>query len=188
MEQNLHVGNVLVLAEQGNVQQNGQRSSVGSEDDNLSNTTVEGLGGLVGTLLQLTVVGGLLDQIEDVLGQGGVGDGPGGGVVLRHFWERVGGGWRVRVVVIWLARRFLAVCSPGVHGRRVWVGEMGVRELCWKKEEFEVAKEFDEVAALPWKAWRAVGGRAGPRELGPPSHVYGHLTACSPTLIQAQPW
>ena len=83
---NLHVGNVLVLAEQGNVQQNGQRSGIGSEDDNLGNTTVEGLGGFVGTLLQLAVVGGLLDQVEDVLGQGGVGDGPGGGVVLRHFW------------------------------------------------------------------------------------------------------
>ena len=80
-----HVSDVLVLAEQGNVQQNGQRSGISSEDDNLGDTTVEGLGGLVGTLLQLAVVGGLLDQVEDVLGQGGVGDGPGGGVVLRHF-------------------------------------------------------------------------------------------------------
>lgn len=68
------------------MQENGQRSSVGGENDNLGDTTVEGLGCLVGTLLQLAVVRGLLDQVEDVLGQGGVSDGPGGGVVLRHFF------------------------------------------------------------------------------------------------------
>lgn len=78
------VCDVLVLAEKRDVEENGKRSGVGGEDDDFGDTTVEGLGGLVGALLQLTVVGGLLDQIEDVLGEGGVGDGPGGGVVLRH--------------------------------------------------------------------------------------------------------
>lgn len=74
------------------MEEDGKRSGVGGEDDDFGDTTVEGLGGLVGALLQLTVVGGLLDQIEDVLGEGGVGDGPGGGVVLRHV-DLLGGGW-----------------------------------------------------------------------------------------------
>lgn len=87
------VCDVLVLAEKRDVEEDGKRSGVGGEDDDFGDTTVEGLGGLVGTLLQLTVVGGLLDQIEDVLGEGGVGDGPGGGVVLRHVdLLEVGGG------------------------------------------------------------------------------------------------
>ena len=43
----------LVLAEQGQVEQNGQRLSVGSQDDELGDTAVQRLGGLVGTLLQL---------------------------------------------------------------------------------------------------------------------------------------
>lgn len=45
---------VLVLAQKGEVEENGEGLSVGSENNNLGNTTVECLGGLVGTLLQLT--------------------------------------------------------------------------------------------------------------------------------------
>ena len=60
------------------MQQNGQRRSVGSQDDNLTDTAVQRLGGLVGTLLQLAVVRGLLHQIENLLRQGAVGDRPGG--------------------------------------------------------------------------------------------------------------
>lgn len=167
------------------MQENGQRSSVGSEDDNLSNTTVEGLGGFVGTLLQLAVVGGLLDQVEDVLGQGGVGDGPGGGVVLRHFCRRlVGVG---ESFCIWLARRFLAVCSPGVHGRRVKWERWECESLVGERKEERFERILMEVAVRPGKLG-IHRGRAGPREFGPPSHVYGHLTACGPTLIQAQSW
>lgn len=70
------------------MQQDGQRLSVGSEDDNLGDTTVEGLGGLVGTLLELAVVRSLLDEVEELLGQSSVGQGPGSGLVLvRHFFR-----------------------------------------------------------------------------------------------------
>lgn len=48
-----------------------------SEDDNLRSTTIQGLGGLVGTLLQLAVMRSLLDEIKDGLRQGLAGDGPG---------------------------------------------------------------------------------------------------------------
>lgn len=36
------------------MEENSEGLSVGSEDDNLRDTTVQGLGGLVGTLLELT--------------------------------------------------------------------------------------------------------------------------------------
>lgn len=59
------------------MEENGQWGGVGGEDEDLRDTTVEGLGGLVGSLLQLAVVRSLLDQIQDGLGKGSVGDGPG---------------------------------------------------------------------------------------------------------------
>ena len=43
-----------------------QRLGVGGEHDELGLAAVEGLGGLVGTLAQLLVVDGLLDQVEDL--------------------------------------------------------------------------------------------------------------------------
>lgn len=73
---NVDIWHVLVLAEEGKVEEDGERGGVGREDDDLGDTTVEGLGRLVGTLLQLTVVAGLLDNVEDLLGEGRVGDGP----------------------------------------------------------------------------------------------------------------
>ena len=50
---------------------------IGCHNDKLGNTTVERLGDLVGTLLQLLVVGCLLDQIHDRVGESGIGKGPG---------------------------------------------------------------------------------------------------------------
>lgn len=47
------VGNVLVLSEEGQVQDDSQGGGIGGEDDNLGGTAVKSLGGLVGTLLQL---------------------------------------------------------------------------------------------------------------------------------------
>jgi hypothetical protein len=47
---------VLVLAEKRQVEENSQRLGIGGEDDNLRDTSVQGLGGLVGALLQLTGV------------------------------------------------------------------------------------------------------------------------------------
>lgn len=49
------------------MQQNSQRSGISSENDNLSGATVQRLGRLVGTLLELAVVAGGLDDVEDFL-------------------------------------------------------------------------------------------------------------------------
>jgi hypothetical protein len=38
---------------------------VGRHDDEFGDTSIQGLGGLVGSLLGLLVVGGLLDQIQE---------------------------------------------------------------------------------------------------------------------------
>lgn len=81
-----YVGSVLVLAEKRQVEKDGQRRGVGSQDDDLRDTSVEGLGGLVGTLLQLAVVAGLLHKVEDLLGEGLVGDRPCGGLGGHFVW------------------------------------------------------------------------------------------------------
>lgn len=73
---NVDVWHVLVLAEEGKVEEDGERGGVGGEDDDLGDSAVERLGRLVGALLQLAVVAGLLDDVEDLLGEGRVGDGP----------------------------------------------------------------------------------------------------------------
>jgi hypothetical protein len=59
------------------MQDDGQGRGVGGEDDELRGSAVERLGCLVGALLQLAVVAGLLDEVEELLGEGFVGDGPG---------------------------------------------------------------------------------------------------------------
>jgi hypothetical protein len=52
------------------------RGSVCCKHDELGNTTVERLGSFVGTLLQLPVVGSLLDEVEDFLAKSCIGLGP----------------------------------------------------------------------------------------------------------------
>jgi hypothetical protein len=59
------------------VQDDGEGRGVGGEDDELGGSAVKRLGSLVGALLQLAVVAGLLDEVEELLGEGFVGDGPG---------------------------------------------------------------------------------------------------------------
>lgn len=59
------------------MQQNSQRRGISSEDNDLGRSAVQRLCGFVGAFLQLLVVRSLLDDIEDVLGEGFVGDGPG---------------------------------------------------------------------------------------------------------------
>lgn len=71
------VGNVLVLAKEGDVQQNSQRVGIGGEDDELGDTTVEGLGRFVGSLLELAGVGSGLDEIQELLLELGISQGPG---------------------------------------------------------------------------------------------------------------
>ena len=96
---NVDVGNVLVLTEKGQVKDDGKGGGVGSQDNQVGGTTVthlamailnidrmglvylpvQALGGLVSTLLQLTNVTSLLDEVEKGLRQSLVGDGPGYG-------------------------------------------------------------------------------------------------------------
>lgn len=55
------------------MQENLEGFSISCHDYKLGDSTVKGLGSLVGTLSQLLVVGGLLDQIKDAVGEGGIG-------------------------------------------------------------------------------------------------------------------
>lgn len=66
------VRDILVFAEEGEVEEDLKRLGVSGHDDELADATVEGLGGLVGALAELLVVAGLLDEVEDLLGGGGV--------------------------------------------------------------------------------------------------------------------
>lgn len=68
---------LLVFAEEWQMKENRKRSSVRCENDNLRNTTVQCLGCLVGTFLQLAEMRRLLDNVEDFLGKSCVGDWPG---------------------------------------------------------------------------------------------------------------
>ena len=82
----IDVRHVLVFAQERQVEDDLQGLSVGSEDDQVSDTSVESLGGLVGALLEKFEVLGLSKQIKDGLGHGvvslGVGAGQSSAVVL----------------------------------------------------------------------------------------------------------
>ena len=52
------------------MEKNLQRLAVSCQDDELGLASVQCLGGLIGSLPQLLVVGGLLNQIQDLGGKG----------------------------------------------------------------------------------------------------------------------
>lgn len=79
------VRDVLVFAQQGQVEQDFEGFGVGSHDDEFRDTAVEGLGGFVGTLAELLVVGGLLNEVQDAVGEGVVSEGVSFGVGSGHF-------------------------------------------------------------------------------------------------------
>lgn len=81
-----HVRNVLVLAEQRQVKDDLDRLSVGRHHNELGDTTVQRLRGLIGTLLQLAEVGGLLSDVEDLLSGGSVGQRECARVRSAHFF------------------------------------------------------------------------------------------------------
>ena len=85
----IHVGHVLVFAEQRQVEHDLEGLGVGGQDDQVSDSSVEAFGGLVGSLLQLLVEGGLVAQIQQLLGQLVVGLGPGSalGLLLDLFFD-----------------------------------------------------------------------------------------------------
>jgi hypothetical protein len=49
------------------VEEDSEWGGVRSEDDQLADSAVEGLGSLVGALLKLAVMSGLLDKVKDLL-------------------------------------------------------------------------------------------------------------------------
>ena len=93
----------LVFAQQGQVQQDGERGGVGGQDDDLACSTVQGLGGLVCALLQLAVMAGLLDEVEDLLRESLLSDGPCGAGYVRHDevgdWGRKSFGARLARII-----------------------------------------------------------------------------------------
>ena len=89
------VGNVLVFAEEGEVEENLDGVGVAGHDDEFGLTAVEGLGGFVGTLLDLLGLGGVLDEVEDFGGElsvsegvGLFGDFSGHFFILDYFFKR----------------------------------------------------------------------------------------------------
>lgn len=58
------------------MQENGERSGVSGEDDDLRDTSVQSFCRLVCPLLQLSIVRRLLGDVEDFLGKGCVRNGP----------------------------------------------------------------------------------------------------------------
>ena len=81
------VGDVLILAQEGEVEEDLDGVGVTGKDDEIGEATVEGLGGLVGALTDQLGVAGLLDDVEDSLGQvvGSHGEGLIGN--LRHDFK-----------------------------------------------------------------------------------------------------
>lgn len=59
------------------MEEDGKGRRVSGEDDDLRHSAVEGLGGLIGALLQLSVMRGLLHDVEDFLRESRIGYRPG---------------------------------------------------------------------------------------------------------------
>lgn len=83
------VRGALVLAQERDVQQDGQGLRVGGQDGNLAGAAVQRLGHLVGALFGLANVRRRLQEVENLLGQGGVGQRPScrrEGLALLNFF------------------------------------------------------------------------------------------------------
>ena len=79
------VRDVLVLAEEGEVEEDLEGLGVSGHDDHLGDAAVEGLGGLVSALLELLVGGGRLNKVEEGDSELGIREGVGLGVSsVRH--------------------------------------------------------------------------------------------------------
>lgn len=72
------------------MQDNFNRLNISSHHDELANATIQRLGRLIGTLLELLVVRRLLNQVENLVRQAGIGQGESFGVnrVGRHDLTR----------------------------------------------------------------------------------------------------
>mmetsp|Transcript_32272 Transcript_32272/g.50042 ORF Transcript_32272/g.50042 Transcript_32272/m.50042 type:complete len:195 (+) Transcript_32272:80-664(+) len=72
LTRNKDVRNILIFTQEWQVKKNFDGLGIGSHDDELGDSSIQGLGGFVSTLLGLLVVGGLLDQVQEGDGQVGV--------------------------------------------------------------------------------------------------------------------
>lgn len=81
-----HIRDILILAKEGQVQDDLQGLGIRCHHDKLADPTVKGFGGLVGALAELLVVAGLLDQVQDGVRQGGVSKGGSLLVSLKSGW------------------------------------------------------------------------------------------------------
>lgn len=88
-----HIRDILILTEQRQVQDDLEGLGVGGHHDELGDAAIQGLGGLVGTLAELLVVTGLLDQIQDRVGEAGVGEGGGFFVALQKTKAALSHSW-----------------------------------------------------------------------------------------------
>lgn len=116
---NVNIGDILVLAEKRKVEENGEGLSVSSEDDKLRDTTVQGLGGFVSSLLQLAGMLRRLNEIEKLLLELLIGKGPGS--TLRHcerldrgFGEESLGWYEYQGSLRWLALRTESEVGGGI--------------------------------------------------------------------------
>ena len=78
---NVHVGDVLVLAQEWQVEDDLEGLGVGGKHDQVCESSVQALSGLVGALLELLVKHGLVAEIEDLLLHLVVGLGPSAGLL-----------------------------------------------------------------------------------------------------------
>ena len=114
-----HVGDVLVLAQQRDVEQDLQGLRVCRHHDELRLSSVESLGGLIGALPQLFVVGGLLDQIQYLGSQRLVSEWVGLGVdFFRHDDDDVG------LVAVFLSAQLTRDHGVTASPRFVWKFEV----------------------------------------------------------------
>ena len=114
-----HVGDVLVLAQQRDVEQDLQGFRVCRHHDELRLSSVESLGGLIGALPQLFVVGGLLDQIQYLGSQRLVSEWVGLGVdFFRHDDDDVG------LVAVFLSAQLTRDHGVTASPRFVWKFEV----------------------------------------------------------------
>jgi hypothetical protein len=77
---NEYIGDILVLTKERKMKKNLERFSVSSHDDDVRDTAVQSLGGLVGTFLELLVVGCALDKVHESYGELRISEGVGLGV------------------------------------------------------------------------------------------------------------
>ena len=63
----VHVGHVLILAQERQVEDDFEGLGIGGEDNQIGQTAIQTFGGLISTFLQLLIENCLVTQVEDLL-------------------------------------------------------------------------------------------------------------------------